>query len=228
MQLPLSISLNDAANFANYFPGRNLEAVQSLQNFTKEDEKFIYLWGSDGTGKTHLLHAVCRAFSQRGEVACHLPLSQNQEISTEVLDSLEHLALVCLDDIQSIAGLRLWEAALFHLYNRLFATPARLVITGNAPPAKLKLALPDLISRLSQGLAFQLHPLDDEGKLAALRMRAQCRGIELPEDVAHFLLRRCPRDMPGLFNLLQSLDYASLASQHKLTIPFVSKLIKNL
>ena len=83
----------------------------------------------------------------------------------------------------------------------------------------------DLTSRLAWGLVLHLEALDENDKLAALQLRAQQRGFELPTDVGQFLLRRCPRDTPSLFALLDRLDQASLAAQRKLTIPFVRELI---
>lgn len=226
IQLPLDVGLRDGATFANYFSGPNLEAVKTLHDVTDHSEKFIYLWGNSATGKTHLLHAACRLSALQGKAPAYLSLTQAQHISQELLEGLEQLALICIDDIQAIAGQPIWETALFHLHNRIRETGARLLITGNASPSNLRLTMPDLSSRLMGGLVLQLHVLDDEGKLLALQLRAQGRGIELPEDVARFLLRRYSRDMPALFELLQRLDQASLITQRKLTIPFVRELMK--
>lgn len=226
MQLPLSIGLRDGASFANYFPGPNREAVQALQEIANAGQQFIYLWGAPGTGKTHLLHAVCQSISSQGATSSYLPLSDAGEISPDLLIGLEQLALVCIDDIQVIAARPEWEAALFHLYNRILETDTCLVISGRTTPRESGLNLADLSSRLVWGLVLQLHTLNDEEKIAALSLRAKGRGIELPEDVARFLLRRCSRDMPGLFELLQRLDLASLTEQRRLTIPFVRELIK--
>lgn len=225
MQLPLSIGLRDGASFANYFPGPNQELVQALKNIGT-DQQFIYLWGTSGTGKTHLLHAACESLSAQGATVFYLPLRQAEEITPELLGGLEHLALVCIDDIQAIAANPEWEAAVFHLYNRIRETQTRLIISGSAAPRESGLKLADLSSRLSWGLVLQIHALSDEEKISALSLRARGRGIELPDDVARFLLRRCPRDMPALFELLQRIDLASLTEQRRLTIPFVRELIK--
>ena len=226
MQLPLSVSLRDGASFSNYHAGPNVEAVHALHELLKGGEKYIYLWGAAGTGKTHLLQAACQVVAARGETAAYLPLMQAREISTELLAGLEQVALVCVDDVQAIANNSEWETALFHLYNRLRETDTRLIVAAGMPPANLVLGLSDLSSRLASGLILQLRELSDEEKLVALRLRAHARGFELTEEVARFLLRHCPRDMPRLFELLQRLDHASLANQRKVTIPFVRDLIK--
>jgi len=72
---------------------------------------------------------------------------------------------------------------------------------------------------------FQLHPLDEEGKTAALRARARARGLELSEDVAAYLMRRFARDTHSLFALLDRLDAASLIAKRRITIPFLRELL---
>ena len=67
--------------------------------------------------------------------------------------------------------------------------------------------------------------LSDSEKIAALQAQALNKGLQLSLDVGQYLLKRCPRDMHALFDILNRLDYASLASQRKLTIPFVRALL---
>lgn len=216
VQLPLGIALADGATFDNYLPGENAAAVASVRGAA---EAFVYLWGARGTGRTHLLQAACHAAV--GDAAAYLPLAQHRDLSPELLEGLEHTALVCLDDIDAIVGIEPWELGLFHLYNRLRESGTRLLVAADRAPAALALRLPDLTSRLGWGPVFQLHALTDTDKLAALQLRARGRGLELPDDVGHYLLRRCPRDMHSLFHVLDVLDRAALAAQRRLTIPFV-------
>ena len=226
VQLPLPVALPDGASFANFVAGRNPEVVQTLQGLVHSNEHFVYLWGAAGTGKTHLLHASCQHASEQHATAAYLPLAEADMISPSVLEGLEHLDLVCLDDVQAIAGRPEWEVGLLHLYNRIRDSNTRLQVTGNAAPAELGLMLRDFSSRLSWGLVFQLHPLDDDNKLRALQLRARSRGMDLPTEVGRYLLHHWPRAMPRLFELLQHLDTESLTHQRKLTIPFVRDLIK--
>lgn len=222
-QLTLRIGLREGATFANFVAGANAAAVAALM---RGDEPFIYVWGPAGSGKSHLLQAACHGTAAGGATVAYLPLADLGDAGVAVLEGLEQVSLVCLDDLQAVAGDGAWEEALFHLYNRLRESGTRLLVSAEAGPLHCGVMLADLRSRLGWGPVYQLQPLDDAGKLEVLRRHARGRGMELPEEVALYLLRHCPRDMHALCALLERLDQASLAAQRRLTIPFVRALIR--
>lgn len=229
-QLPLNMQLPDDATFASFYPGENaaaLKAVEALSklNNVQGSENYVYLWGTEA-GKTHLLQAACQAVNEKGNSAAYIPLADHHTLSPNMLQGIEALPLICIDDIDKIAGLSEWEENVFHLFNRIREVQGRLLIAGNAAPLHLNIQLPDLKSRLSWGVVYQLHRLSDEQKVSALQHRAQARGLELNQSVGQFLLHRSPRDLKELFASLEILDRASLASQRRLTIPFVKEVLK--
>jgi len=142
-----------------------------------------------------------------------------------VVQDLDDMALVCLDDLDRVAGQPRWEGAIFTLYNRLREREIRLLITGDRPLASMRLDLPDLGSRLAWGPSYQIQPLDDEQLLEALTRLAGERGLELSQEIGRYLLRRCPRDMGFMQGVLEKLDRESLAAQRRLTIPFVREVL---
>jgi len=221
-QLPLGIGLKDAATFDNFYTAGNELVIEALQQGT---DRMLYLWGPPGCGKSHLLQALCHATAANGQSRVYLPLQELMALAPELLEGLERQVLIAIDDIQVIAGMPQWEEALFHLYNRVRDHGHRLVVSATVAPAGLALTLPDLASRLGWGPVFQLAFLTDTDKQAALQMRARRRGLEMGDEVAEYLLRRCPRDMDSLFSLLNQLDRASLAAQRRLTIPFVREVL---
>lgn len=139
-------------------------------------DELIYLWGQPGVGRSHLLQAACLRVEERGELAVYLPLAEVAEYGPALLDNLEQSELVCLDDLDAVAGDATWEEALFHLFNRLRDAGRRLLLAADASPRELAIKLPDLQSRLSLALVFQLQQLSDEDKLRALQLRASRRG----------------------------------------------------
>lgn len=227
-QLPLSIGLRDDATFANFYSDNNAQAVNAVLALAKGSGKddFIYLYANAaGAGKTHLLQAACHVAYEYKKTAVFIPLSECTRLTVNILTDLANMDLVCVDDIDGIAGSPNWEEALFHLYNYVKASSARLLISANCAPPQLRIALPDLKSRLACGVSYQLQPLSDEQKLLVIKARAHSRGIKLDDTVSKFLLSRCPRDMTQLFAALAQLDRASLVEKRRVTIPFVKEVL---
>jgi DnaA family protein len=226
-QLTLGVSLKDEATFTNYYPGQNGPLIQELRKTASgSGERVIYFCGAGGQGCTHLLQASCHEANRHQLTAVYIPLASLIDYSPDILEGLESLMLVCIDDLHVIAGKPEWEEAFFHAYNRIHDAGGRIIVTANVMPKLLGLALPDVVSRLSWGVAFQLQPLTDHEKLGALIMRADRRGMTLSEEVGKFILNHCPRHMSTLFAALEALDKASLAAQRKLTIPFVKTVLQ--
>ncbi|MEC5318095.1 DnaA inactivator Hda [Brenneria populi subsp. brevivirga] len=226
-QLSLPLYLPDDETFSSFYPGENASLLAAITAaLHQEHGSYIYFWSREGGGRSHLLHAACADLSHRGQAVGYVPLDKRAYFVPDVLEGMEHLALVCIDNIESIAGDEAWEMAVFNLYNRIQETGrARLLITGDRPPRQLNLHLPDLASRLDWGQIYKLQPLSDEEKGEALQLRAKLRGFELPEDVSRFLLKRLDREMRTLFMTLDQLDRASITAQRKLTIPFVKEIL---
>jgi DnaA family protein len=156
----------------------------------------------------------------------YLPMQELLELQPAVFDGMETMNPVCIDDVQLLAGKKEWEEALFHLFNRVRDQGGRMIVSATAPPNQLRIQLPDLVTRLGWGTVYQVKPLNDEGKKVALQQRAKNRGLQFPDEVVEYVLRRSLRDMNSLFELLDKLDVASLIEQRKLTIPFVKQYLE--
>jgi DnaA family protein len=225
-QLPLGFTWRYGIRFDDFFSGPHTALVYCLRDCASgRGERFVYFSGGLGTGKSHLLQAACQAAAERDAAVAYLPLTELAAYGPEILDGLEGMALVCVDDVQAVLGNPEWEEALFHFYNRLRESQTTLIVAGDAGPGALPVGLADLRSRLTWGPVFRLDELSDAEKIAALQLRAKAHGFELPDEVAQYLIRRSPRDMTSLFDLLDRLDRESLAQQRRLTIPFVRTLI---
>ncbi len=231
-QLALQITLDDAATFDNFHV---TSANQALLNYLQEPAalaQFTWLWGAPGAGCSHLLQAMCQQDATADTVqpwaaSFYVPLGQHGEWHPDILLGLESLQLVCLDDVEAIAGLPDWEEALFHLFNRLRESGTRLLVAARTAPREAAFVLPDLLSRLQSGVVFQVHEPDDEDKLQALRKRAGRRGLELSEEVARYILQRTARSNTELFALLERLDTHSLQRQRRISVALVRDLLQN-
>lgn len=221
-QLPFLFQAPENAGFDNFIAGENQQLIFSLKN---EEESFIFLWGENGSGKTHLLQALSAHYQANELNALYIPLQKDDDFPPELLEGLEMMDLVCLDDVHTIMGDREWELALFHFFNKIRENNGRLIIAANNSALNLDIQLPDLKSRLTWGLTYQTKTLSDNDKIKALKLRAHQRGFEMTDEVANYLLKRATRELSDLLKLLEKLDYESLAEQRKLTIPFVKSCL---
>ena len=146
-------------------------------------------------------------------------------MTIDLLETVNKNQILCLDDIDAWAGDMEKERALFALYERLKHAGGQLIASAIKAPDKSGFILPDLVSRLSSGLIYPLHHLDDAHMLSALKMRANYRGLSISEDAIKFLLTRLPRETALIFATLDHIDRASLSEQRKVTIPFLKQVL---
>jgi DnaA family protein len=221
-QLALDLRLAEHARFDSYYAGPNELAVAALREVaTNPAPRVIWLWGAAGSGRSHLLQACVAAGAEHDTACAWLPCGPAGGLVPEMLEGMGALSLVCIDDIDAIAGIVAWERALFGLFEELREHRGRLVVSAAAAPGAVHFGLRDLGSRLASGPTYRLAPLDDGDRLQALRARARWRGFELSDETGRFLLRRVERSNAALFAMLDELDVAALTAQRRLTIPFV-------
>jgi DnaA family protein len=221
-QLALGVRLRADAVFDSFWPGPNGEIVAALRASSATP---LWLWGAAGSGKTHLLQAVCAA---AGESAAYFPLARSLALPPEALAGFERSGVLCIDDADAVAGDLAWERALFRVFNEAGELRTRLIFAAAAPPRQAAWRLEDWRSRAAASAVYQLRELDDAGRIEALRLRAAQRGLQLPYETSEYLLKRMPRDLRSLFEVLDLLDEASLAAQRRLTIPFIRDALEKL
>ncbi|HEV7357080.1 MAG TPA: DnaA regulatory inactivator Hda [Steroidobacteraceae bacterium] len=214
-QLALGVRLRSGAVFESFAQGQNSELITALR---ADAAAPLWLWGAHGTGKTHLLQAACSA---AGNAAAYFPLDRSSALPPEAMSGFERNRLLCIDDVDRIAGDVEWERALFRLFNEAAELRTRLIFAAAVAPRQAEWVLDDWRSRAAACVVYQLRELDDAGRIEALRLRAAQRGLQLPPETAEYLLKRMPRDLPSLFEILDALDEASMVEKRRLTIPFI-------
>jgi DnaA family protein len=233
MQLPLNIRLSEVNRFSNFDPGQNEELVALLKDSitalsaeSRSHVETIFIWGSAGSGKTHLLQAACQLARDLEMESVYLPLGEAGVDQPEILDDLYSLPLVCVDNVQLIAGQASWEAALFRLYEGI-RDRGTLLIASEHAPAESGFNLPDLVSRFQRGLVYGLRSLNHEQRMWVLRQRARLRGLEISDEAAAYIEKHFSRDMLSLVRLLEQLDHESLVQQRKITVPFIKSFLED-
>jgi DnaA family protein len=218
-QLTFELAPIEPPSFANFLAGPNAEAVTALRQLARGEvrETGVLVWGAPGSGRTHLLHAVVAA-------AQSLPAANyHAGPATVPAEPPAPGALVAIDDVEDADPDA--QGRLFTLYNALQATGGRMLVAAGAPPGRLPLR-DDLRTRLGWGLVYELVPLADADKPAALARYAEERGFRLAEDVIGYLLAHGRRDMTALLATLAALDRYSLAAKRPITVPLLRQWLQ--
>src|SRR5690554_2426775 len=224
-QLPLQLAPQREGRFEDFVAGPNMAVLEALKHVTDEGAANIFLSAEAGSGKTHLLNALCVETRNRNGRAFYLALKRLPVDAIASLQGLEQYGLVCVDDLHVIAGQPQWEEALFHCFNRIKHAGGHLVVSSQTRLSALNLVLPDLASRLTWGLRLRLEPLDDHFKIEVLKRQAELRGISLPEDVQGYLLKHGNRSLPALLATLERLHQAVLAEKRRITVPLAREVL---
>jgi DnaA regulatory inactivator Hda len=215
-QIPLAIGAAPEQGFDNFLPGSNAAAFEHLTSLG-EHAAPVYLWGPQGSGKTHLLHAVTDHFQRAGaRVAwfCSrdpLPWPHDAQRSLIVLDGCD-----LFDDGR--------QEAAFALFVEAAVSGTTIVAAGRVPPVDLLLR-EDLRTRLGWGHVFALQaPVEAEVR-AILRREADRRGVFLSDEVMDYVLVRYARDLKALMALVARLDRYSLAHKRAITVPMLKDML---
>jgi DnaA family protein len=225
-QIPLQLEPRRPDRFEDFVTGPNAAVLASVMGLLDEPGGSLFISGPDGTGKSHLLNALCHSARERGLAAFYIALSKLSDEAAASLEGLRVLDLVCVDDLDSVAGNPTWEKALFACFNEVRSAGGRLLVSSKMPLSKLEFSLPDLASRLAWGVRQNLQLPDDEGKLEILRQRANALRIEVPEEVQNYLIKHGKRDMASLLQTLEQLKDAAFAEKRKITIPMARKILR--
>jgi len=224
LQLPLNVQLNDSAKIDNFFIGENVQLVNKLSQLNNSKGEFLFIWGAEGVGKTHLAHACSQLISKSGKTAAYLPLNE-PFISEQLLDNLESVDFVCLDGFDVVSKNASWEQAIFHLYNQLKLFERQLIIFAESSPNQIQINLDDLKSRLGAMEVYKLSGVNDSDKAGFLLNYAQSRGLEITKEVANFILARSNRELKMVKKTIKKLDQQALTHKRKITIPFVKEIL---
>ncbi len=217
-QLLLDLKPDQIPTFDNFVAGINGELVNRLRTLADPGcFDMIYVWGTSGSGRSHLLNAAALAAEARrpaqvvagSEAGADLPAAPG--------------GLLVVDDVNELSAEA--QIALFRSFNSARLVGLALLLSGPVPPLHLELR-EDLRTRIGQSLIYEVKPLSDEEKTDALRRHAQLRGMRLDDALLQYLMRHGRRDLPALMAVLDGLDRASLQQQRPATLPLLKEVMQ--
>lgn len=94
-QLVLALQLDDETTFSNFYVGDNAQLIDELKKFIyfESQEQFIFLWGHEAVGRSHLLQACCHELFKRQSQIMYLDLAE-KGLSPTILQGLEAMQFI--------------------------------------------------------------------------------------------------------------------------------------
>jgi chromosomal replication initiator protein len=181
----------------------------------------LFVHGSVGLGKTHLLQAVGHGMLSRDPAARVLYLSCESFIN-DFIDAVERNALgafrdrlrgldcLIIDDIQFLTEGDRTQEEFFHTFNALYQAGRQIILSADVPPEKIAGLEERLVSRFKWGLVAQIDPPDFVTRVAILKKKARLRRVELPDDVARLVAEAVGGNTRQLEGALTTLQHAGL------------------
>jgi chromosomal replication initiator protein len=185
----------------------------------------LFLHGSVGLGKTHLLQGIChRVLTRRPDtriiyLSCETFV--NQFISAVEAGDLEdfryryrHVDMLLIDDIHFLAKKERTQEEFFHTFNTLYNSKKQIVLSCDSPPREIPTLEDRLVSRFKWGLVTQIEEPDQETRVAIVRRKAERKGVQLPDGVADLIADNIAtnvRELEGA--VLRVTGYAALSGK---------------
>ncbi len=215
-QLIFDFAARDYPSFDKFLGTSNAELLYMLQ---QAHGQFVYVWGQQGSGKSHLLQAWVAQALQAGKTAVYVDAA-NTPLNETALEA-EYLAV---DQIDRLDGGE--QAVLFEIFNR-FRNSGRgfLLLSADVPPHGLALR-EDLRTRIGYCLVYDVKPLSDQEKIDALMSMAAARQMVVEPEIFHYLLNHWRRDTDSLMQMLDTLDRYAVTVGKRITLPLLRQLLK--
>jgi len=208
----------DLVNIENFNPDDFFisDSNSQVSSLLKETEKWYNgsasILGMPKSGKTHLLN-IWSSYNSASLFNC-------DEINDwNLITSNKNIAI---DNFHSLKSDE--EADFLQFYNELVMKQSKILVAID-PSKYKKIALKDLESRVNSFTSARINDLDDKLLKVLIIKYFSNAQIIIDNTVIEFIVSRTERDYLYLFSLLETLNYESLKSKNKITIPFVKKFL---
>ncbi|MDR3646875.1 MAG: chromosomal replication initiator protein DnaA [Candidatus Babeliales bacterium] len=185
----------------------------------------LFIYGSSGLGKTHLLHAIGNEIKKQYKKSVVLYQTAdrfvNEFINAIRFDKIhafkekyKDIDVLLIDDVQFISNKEQTQEAFFHIFNNLFEASKQIVISSDVYPSNLEGIAQRLRSRLEGGLITDIHMPMLETKIAILKRKAELNNEIISDDVLNFIASRVEtnvRELEGL--LIRVFAFSNLTNQ---------------
>jgi len=183
----------------------------------------LFIYGSVGVGKTHLLHAICRE-ARNNLAKAKIQFLSCEEFVNRFISAIEAgtmaefkslyrtVDLLVIDDVQFLREREQSQEEFFHTFNALYGNRRQIVLSADAAPGQIP-SLPErLTSRFEGGLVARIDAPTYETRVAIVQKKARLRGMKISDEVAEYIagmVKANIRELEGALTTLYALAGAA-------------------
>lgn len=235
--------LNKAFTFESFVEGKSNQLARAASITVSENIGKVYnplfIYGSSGLGKTHLMHAIGNAVLLKNPDA-NIVYLHSEKFVQDMVKALQQnsinyfkeyyrsIDILLMDDIQFLAGKERSQEEFFHTFNNLLDQKHQVVLTCDKYPKEISGLEDRLKSRFGWGLPVAIEPPDLETRTAILIKKAQQVGVDLQQEIAFFIAKRIPSNVRDLEGALRRVIANSQFTGREITLEFTKEALHDL
>jgi chromosomal replication initiator protein len=199
----------------------------------------LFIYGSTGLGKTHLLQAIAQYVSEHtGELSVRYITSET--FMNDFINSLRDKRIegfkqryrtydvLLIDDVQFFEHKERIQEEFFHTFNSLYEAGSQIVMSSDRPPRDIATLEARLRSRFEWGLITDIQPPDLETRIAILRKKVKTDGIHVPEtEVLTFIASRVSTNIRELEGALTRVVAFSSLTGRPMSVELAQDVLKD-
>lgn len=213
--------LNPNYNFENFIEGISNKLPRTAGetvalNPARSTFNPLFIYGSSGVGKTHLVNAIGTKVKELYPdqrvlyVSTHLFHVQyvdsvRNNTVNDFINFYQTIDVLIIDDMQELANLQKTQNTFFHIFNHLHLNQKQLIMTCDRPPKDLLGLEERLITRFKWGLVAEIEKPNLELRKAILKDKTSSDGIKFSEEVIDYIAANITDSVRNLEGVVVSL-----------------------
>jgi len=195
----------------------------------------LFIHGSVGLGKTHLLHAIFLRLQEGGHKVLYLPCENfvNNYISTiktgdwnSFRNKYREIDVLLIDDVHFLANSQSTREEFFHTFNALYTRQKQIVLSSDCPPEEIPTIEERLISRFRWGLITRVDPPGFETSVAIIQKKTSLMKMELSYDVTCYLADNVVSSIREIEGTLTNIHRYATMNESKIDLSLVKQIIR--